>query len=406
MVQRGVILVSFNYRMSALGSFAHPALNRGNETYKTNFGLLDVVKALDWVQENIGAFGGDAERVTPFGNSPYTTALLVTPLARGKFHSAIVDFPFFMTSLDIQLPQAAEQGRALGRALGIPPGPGSLAALRNTSTDDIAEVYYFDFGSDKVQHRPNSYTSMYVDGVSLTSSVLDAFRRGDVADVPIIMGSDQSGSMIFNSNTRGGSFLKINATTAKIVQDPEEYAAFIRESSPDEQTAQKILDTYPANNPTEVIAKSAQIKTDRFDWTQSYMLAHLLAKRGRTVYFYTHSVFGGLDMLDLAPIAFSVAATSGGRLWGQKFSITVDASLADTVVTYWSNMAKTADPNEGGEKKDGGELPEWLPLGRGRNRWMVLGPEVGMQRIPKEDVKKYELWQPFAERATQELVLP
>ena len=69
-------------------------------------------------------------------------------------------------------------------------------------------------------------------------------------------------------------------------------------------------------------------------------------------------------------------------------------------------MAKTADPNEGGEKKDGGELPEWLPLGRGRNRWMVLGPEVGMQRIPKEDVKKYELWQPFAERATKELVLP
>ena len=52
------------------------------------------------------------------------------------------------------------------------------------------------------------------------------------------------------------------------------------------------------------------------------------------------------------------------------------------------------------------ELPEWLPLGRGHNRWMVLGPEVGMQRIPKEDVKKYELWQPFAERATKELVLP
>ena len=245
---------------------------------------------------------------------------------------------------------------------------------------------------------------MYVDGVSLTSSVLDAFRRGDVADVPIIMGSDQSGGMVFNSNTRGGSFLQINTTTAKIVQDPEDYAAFIRESSPDEQTAQNILDTYPASNPTEVIRQSVEIKTDSLDGTQSYMLAHLLAERRRTIYLYTYD--SGMDMADLAPIASSTSATSGGRLWGQKFGITVDASLADTVVTYWSNMAKTADPNEGGEKKDGGELPEWLPLGRGRNRWMVLGPEVGMQRIPKEDVKKYELWQPLAERATKELVLP
>ena len=88
MVGKGVVLVTFNYRLGALGFFAHPDLNN------TNFGLFDQIKALEWVQENIEQFGGDPDNVTIFGESAGGASvemLMVSPLTKGLFHGAIVE---------------------------------------------------------------------------------------------------------------------------------------------------------------------------------------------------------------------------------------------------------------------------------------------------------------------------
>ena len=93
LARRGVVVVTFNYRVGALGFFAHPALSRESEhRVSGNYGLLDQIAALHWVRANIAAFGGNPENVTLFGSSAGASSqayLMVSPLARGLFHRAI-----------------------------------------------------------------------------------------------------------------------------------------------------------------------------------------------------------------------------------------------------------------------------------------------------------------------------
>ena len=103
LVAEGVVVVTINYRLGFLGFFAHPDLE------DTNFGLLDQVKALEWVQQNIASFGGDPDRVTIFGESAggaSVLALLVSPLAEGLFTNVIAQSPAIMVSLTSQTSSA------------------------------------------------------------------------------------------------------------------------------------------------------------------------------------------------------------------------------------------------------------------------------------------------------------
>ena len=92
-LSKDIVLVSINYRLGELGFFAHPALKEEGNVPTTNFGLLDQIKGLEWVQKNIENFGGDSSNVTIFGESAgglSVAALLVSPLSKGLFHKAIV----------------------------------------------------------------------------------------------------------------------------------------------------------------------------------------------------------------------------------------------------------------------------------------------------------------------------
>ena len=103
LVAEGVVVVTINYRLGFLGYFAHPDLE------DTNFGLLDQVSALSWVQQNIASFGGDPDRVTIFGESAggaSVLAMLVSPLAEGLFTNVIAQSPAIMVSLTSQTSSA------------------------------------------------------------------------------------------------------------------------------------------------------------------------------------------------------------------------------------------------------------------------------------------------------------
>ncbi|WP_313390057.1 carboxylesterase family protein, partial [Leclercia sp.] len=114
LAQRGVVVVTLNYRLGHLGFFAHPALAGEEERVVHNFALLDQIAALEWVRDNIAAFGGDPANITLFGESAgarSVLSLLASPLAKGLFHKAIIQSGY--TLPDTPREQALKKGEAL-----------------------------------------------------------------------------------------------------------------------------------------------------------------------------------------------------------------------------------------------------------------------------------------------------
>ena len=141
-------MVTLNYRLGPLGFLAHPLLSAESPSKVSgNYGLLDHIAALKWVQRNIAQFGGDPRKVTIFGESACVTSvsvLMVSPLADGLFHSAIAQSPVMAGSLrplrseEFQVVPAETVGTRLTEELGIVDSPDVLDTLRQTSWETIS----------------------------------------------------------------------------------------------------------------------------------------------------------------------------------------------------------------------------------------------------------------------------
>merc|ERR1719420_1449885 len=132
-----VIVVTINYRLGFLGYIAHPDLNG------TNFGLLDQVKALEWVRENIASFGGDPSNVTIFGESAGGTsvlALMASPLSEGLFQRVISESGAMTESPNITMSEGGKLGVAVGEQLGLPAGAGQLEKMREASFEKLVDA--------------------------------------------------------------------------------------------------------------------------------------------------------------------------------------------------------------------------------------------------------------------------
>ncbi|MDP3853413.1 carboxylesterase/lipase family protein [Phenylobacterium sp.] len=176
----GVVLVSINYRLGPLGYFAHPSLTReagGDAT--GNYGLMDQIAALEWVQRNIAAFGGDPKNVTVFGESAggmSTLALLATPRAKPLFKKAIVQSgggwfpPSTLAAQEAEGAKAAETLRLAG-------ANAPVGDLRKLPAATLIAKIGGDFGP-------------FVDGKLMTETPTQAFAAGRAADVPLIIGAN------------------------------------------------------------------------------------------------------------------------------------------------------------------------------------------------------------------------
>ena len=146
LARRGVIVVTMNYRLGPFGFFAHPRLARESpDGLCGNYGLMDQLAALAWVRRNIASFGGDASRVTLFGQSAGATSiccLMVNPAAGGLFRRAIIESsPLWMRYADHPATQTMEaalrRGEELAQALGIEDSPHLLGEMRARSYDEV-----------------------------------------------------------------------------------------------------------------------------------------------------------------------------------------------------------------------------------------------------------------------------
>ncbi len=174
-----VVSVSIAYRLGELGFMAHPLLSEESENdVSGNYGLMDQIAALEWVQTNIAAFGGDPDNVTIYGCSSGGESvlfLMASPFSEGLFHQAIADAGVYGSSRTPPLADMEAWGEELADNLGVSDEADVLAALRSISAEEIIEA-----GGDEL---PN------VDGWFLPDLPLSVFEAGDQQNVPLMIGS-------------------------------------------------------------------------------------------------------------------------------------------------------------------------------------------------------------------------
>ena len=235
--RQGVILVTFNYRLQRLGFFAFPALSREQpEELKANYAYMDQIAALQWVQKNIAAFGGDPSNVTIFGESAGGVSVhthLTSPLSRGLFHKAIIQSgggrdgvltgrPMREDGVDPNYPVSAETiGVNFARRHGIEgTDAAALARLRALSAAEI-----IDGGQESAgQGGPVTYSGPILDGRLTVETFQSAYEAGRQAKVPLMIGTNSADFIGFiSADTKEALFSQFGEGKAKAVAayDPD-----------------------------------------------------------------------------------------------------------------------------------------------------------------------------------------
>jgi para-nitrobenzyl esterase len=382
-VSNDVVLVTINYRLGFLGYFAHPELN------ETNFGLLDQVKALEWVKENIENFGGDPDKVTVFGESAgglSVLALMASPLSEGLFQSAISESAADMANApNITMSEAGVLGVAVGEGLNISEGAGQLDKMRALPADLLVNQLYKMMGNGDQQPCYMGVANIYVDEESMPVSIVEAFESGAYHEgVNMIIGTNA------NETAASGDMLEMGT--------PQSYQSYVDRAFG--SNASGVLEMTPALTDEEAASAATELTTNIIFGTPAYLVAEALAnspsKGDAYLYQFTFyptdekelGAYHGIEMPYVFNSSFSAFEDNA------TYSLNNQA-LADEMVTYWTNFAKTGDPNEPSDWFDECEeetcevLPTW-PKYDGSGSWQVLGDTVSSQPIPESTLQIYQ----------------
>ena len=329
LAQKGVIVVTSNYRLGALGFLAHPDLDHESaHNVSGNYGILDQQAALEWVRKNIGAFGGDPSRVTIFGQSAGGESVLIhvaSPQSKGLFQQAIVESgPFFADGAIINATHSkadAEQfGVAYSESLGCS-GPDAIACMRTMSPESLINATPSPSSGFLTTHTVQFEPT--IDGWLLPDTLDNLYRSHRENPVPLLIGN----------NANDGTTLSANANMTV-----PEYVTFIRGRFGTDAGA--VLAKYPANSTAEVQLRLAQIMTD-YDFSDSVKFAAgSMGDISPDTYVYRYSyVMPGLNMG-----AFHGSETL--MLFGVP-GVKPDPVVAANLVDLWTRFAKTGNPNGG-----------------------------------------------------------
>lgn len=383
MASKGIVTVTVNYRLGVFGFFAHPELTKESPHHASgNYGLLDQSAALQWVQKNIAAFGGDPKRVTIAGESAGSisvSAQMASPLSKNLIAGAIGESGSIIGALSaVPLSEGEQAGVKFGKAIGLE----GLAALRAMPADQLLET----------TAKPGlPRFSPTVDGWFFPKSPAEIFAAGEQAHVPLLAGSniEESGA---------GAVLGREKATV------ENYRKALQRLYNDK--GDDVFKFYPATNEAEVTDAARDLASDRFIAFSTWKWVELATKTGgKPTYYYRYDrarpamrpemgdaqagLAGGVvrgtgaapatprplprGAVHSAEIEYAMGNLDGNKVYAWTPE---DFQVSKTMQEYFVNFIKTANPNGKG-------LPNWPKFDA--NQRMILDVKT---RAEADNVRK------------------
>lgn len=348
LARKGVVVVTFNYRLGPFGFFSHPELTKeSGHNASGNQALLDTVAALKWVQTNIAAFGGDPRNVTIVGESAgaaMAAGLVGSPHTAGLFRRAVSESGAWMglAVAPMRTRQSAEQ--PTGRRGAPPPPLLPLTALRAKSSDEISRTL---FGA-----------GMIVDGWIIPEDESLTFAQGRQQPVDVLVGSNKDEGTFAGSTTATAWTTRVRPRWGDL--------------------ADGYLKLYPGGSDEEATRSSERAFRDELAWHMR-LYASLQARRGNRAYwyFFTHEppyspVARNLKTTHAVEIPYVFNNLRAPRVFPDASSPELasasipERALADRVSSYWVNFARAGNPNGTG-------LPQWPAFNDASAAPMILG---------------------------------
>jgi para-nitrobenzyl esterase len=366
--KKGVMVVSFNYRLGVFGFFAHPELTKeSGHNASGNYGLLDQVAALQWIQKNIATFGGDPDNVTIFGESAGSfsvSALMASPLARGLFRRAIGESgAFFGVTLPLKSRAEAENSGVKFAESAF--GTASLEALRAMPAQKLL---------DAALKKPWEYFSPDIDGYFLPADGRSIYAAGRQSLIPLLAGW----------NKDEGSFRSFFGNDELTV---EHYVARAKARFGSNEEA--FLKLYPATTVAQAKRAAQDFAGDEFIAYSTWKWLEMQLKTGQSPAFRYEfdqtlplpaDAKPGIEPTapHASEIEFVFRVLSSKNLpWRPE-----DREVSELMASYWTNFAKTGDPNGPG-------LPRW-PAYDSRDGYQVMHLGANPAAAPDEHRGRYE----------------
>ncbi|MBN3583638.1 carboxylesterase family protein [Algoriphagus aestuarii] len=384
MAQKGIVVVTVNYRLNIFGFFAHPGLST-EAPYQAsgNYGLLDQMASLKWVNENIEAFGGDPSKVTIAGESAGSISVsyqMASPLSKGYLAGAIGESGAGInpTLAPVSLQEAEKTGEDFAKTAGF----SSIEDLRKLSTKEIYEIYTESkrFGFPVV-----------LDGYFLPKTLPEIFEEKEQAMIPLLAGWN-------SAEIPGMAFMQGKPYT------PEAFIEVVKNTYSEE--FEEVLNLHPHANAEEVEWSATHLAADRFIAYSTWKWIDLHAKNSsQPVYRYLYSklrpplkdanlspglaggtIEGGPKMPEPigAPHACEIEYAMGNLPLVNAYSWTAeDYQVSKTFMNYFANFIKTGNPN-------GNDLPTWEVVNGSDETPATMVIDVQSKLIQADDQSRYQ----------------
>ncbi len=368
LASKGIIVIAVNYRLNIFGWFVHPDLSAEAESKTSgNYGLLDQVAALKWVQQNIGKFGGDPQKVMIMGQSAGSLAVnqhMVSPLSRGLFQRAVAMSGPVSPDPGRTLAQGEADGRKFSKMIGA-----SLADLRALPADVLFSLY----GDMKVNFSP------IVDGYFMPKPAWQLWSEGAAAKIPYMTGwtSHEFFEGVYDRSL-------------------EEYRK-LAEERVGKKNVGKLLKLYGVTDDATALEARVGLFRDSSFGLNTWRLAQMSAGSGNPTYLYYWArntpTWPGQAFAENAPASL-LGAYHGSQvpyvfgslqLLDREFQ-PVDRKLSAQWQSYLINFARTGDPN-------GGSAPVWSPYSK-EGSALTMSDTTQSGPVPNRD--KMEFFQSIA----------
>lgn len=387
MAKKGIVTVTVNYRLNIFGFLAHPELSKESPYGASgNYGLLDQYAALQWVQRNIAAFGGDPRKVTIAGESAGSisvSAIMASPLSKQLIAGAIGESGAAInpTMTPVSLSEAEQTGLDFAKKAGFQ----SLEQLRKASTRELYEAY--------VDSKRFGFP-IVIDGYFLPASIPDIFRKKQQAQVPLLLGWN-------SAEIPGIAFMQGQPYTE------DAYVKKVKEAYPNDWS--KVLKLYPHGSAKEIELSATALASDRFIAYSTWKWFDLHRKNSsQPVYRYLYSKLrpplvdqtkvsglagGTVDKEDEgmklpeavgAPHACEIEYCMGNLHLIKEYAWTKeDYAVSAVMQEYFANFIKTGNPN-------GSALPQWPEAKASDVAPHVMIIDVTSKAVKAENDARYE----------------